>query len=151
MMRKGKGTIKRNCSHCSMSGHSREMTLGGRNYKQADKLLVTSVEPATCQVWWGLLLGDPSILQVPARSDNVQKLSFLLFQKELLGKKKKKKILKRLYLHLICNESTQCLGCWLQPVKLWGFQGTTANWHSLSLTLIYQRYVALAPLLLSSN
>lgn len=91
MMRKGKGMINMNCSHCSMSGHGREKTLGGRNYKQADKLLVTSWETATCQVWWDLLLGDPSISQVPARSEYVQKLSFLLFPKEMLEKKKKKR------------------------------------------------------------
>lgn len=72
-----------------MSGHGREKTLGGRNYKQGDKLLVTSWETATCQVWWDLLLGDPSISQVPARSEYVQKLSFLLFPKEMLEKKKR--------------------------------------------------------------
>lgn len=85
-MRKGKGMIKRNCSHCSMSGHSREMTLDGRNYKQEDKLLVTLGEPATCQVWGHLLLGDLSISQVLARSDIRQKLSFSLLPKEKLGK-----------------------------------------------------------------
>lgn len=86
MMRKGKDAIKKNCSHCSMSGHSREMTLDGRNYKQADKLLVTLGEPATCQVWGHLLLDELSTSEVPARSDNVQKLSFSLLPKEMLGK-----------------------------------------------------------------
>lgn len=50
MMRNRKGMIKRNCSHCSLSGHSRELTLGGRNYKQANKLQVTLGELASCQV-----------------------------------------------------------------------------------------------------
>lgn len=57
---------------------------------------------------------------------------FSSFHKKCWGKKKS---LKRPYLQLISNQNAQCLGCWLQPVKLWGFQGTASHWHPLSVPI----------------
>lgn len=110
-------------------------------------------ESVTCQVWRGLLLGELSISQISARSDNVQKISFSLFPKQKLGKNyDTEKVV--LIPNLITTQNALCLGCWLQTGKTLSFSGDyfqlassacdshlSKVFHSCPITTILQQLV----------
>lgn len=139
----GKGH-KRNCSH---QGTAERWSLVAE---------ITNRQINFWSLWkslWPSRCGEVSYL-VTSASHKSQKgqimcKNYLFSSFQKTHWKKRKKTLKRLYLHLIPNQNAQRLDCWLQPAELQCFQGTTSNWHSLAVTPIYQRYFVLVPLLQS--